>query len=65
MRDKVGEIAGEVYRLLDEEGSLPVSKVGKNIEAPRSKVNMGIGWLSKEGKLEFDEEGRSTEVSLK
>lgn len=65
MDDRIGSLAGEVYRLLDEDGEKSLNQVCKAVNAPRSKVNMAIGWLAREEKLEFVEEGRGTAVQLK
>lgn len=65
MNDKVGEVAGEVWDFLQEEGKSSLSAVNKAVSEPRSRVNMGIGWLAREGKLEFDDEGRGISVELK
>ena len=65
MNDDVGEVAGEVWDFLNEEGKSSLSAVNKAISEPRSRVNMGIGWLAREDKLEFDAEGRGVSVELK
>lgn len=64
MDGRIGEIAGEVYEFLEEEGKTSVSGVASSIDVPRTKVNMAIGWLAREGKLEFNEEGRGKSLSL-
>ncbi|MFT4867760.1 MAG: hypothetical protein ACI9LV_000364 [Candidatus Nanohaloarchaea archaeon] len=64
MEQKIGELAGYVWRFLEDEGKSSVSSVCKAVDAPRSKVNMAIGWLAREDKLEFIDEGRGTSVQL-
>ena len=65
MDDKIGELAGEVWKYLREEGESSVSGIGRAIDAPRTKVNMAIGWLAREDKIEFENQGRGNSVSLK
>jgi hypothetical protein len=65
LNDRIGEIAGEVYNVLEEEGKSSLSAVSDSVSAPRSRVNMAIGWLAREDNLEFDDEGRGTHVELK
>ncbi|MBC5792891.1 MAG: winged helix-turn-helix domain-containing protein [Nanohaloarchaea archaeon] len=60
----MGELAGYVWRFLEEEGETSVSGVTKAVDAPRTKVNMAIGWLAREEKLEFVDNGRGTSVRL-
>lgn len=64
MQQKIGELAGYVWRFLEDEGKASVSSVCDAVDAPRSKVNMAIGWLAREDKLEFVDEGRGTSVRL-
>lgn len=65
MEDNIGELAGEVWNHLEEEGENSLSGVSKAVEAPRSQVNMALGWLAREGKLDFINEGRGTDISLR
>jgi hypothetical protein len=65
MDDRIGSLAGKVYRLLDDGGEHSLNQVCKAVNAPRSKVNMAIGWLAREDKLEFVEKSRGTAVRLK
>ncbi|MFB6192977.1 MAG: winged helix-turn-helix domain-containing protein [Candidatus Nanohaloarchaea archaeon] len=64
MEDKIGEVAGKVWNYLNEEGKCSVSSIASSLSFPRSKVNMAIGWLAREDKLEFVDEGRGTYVRL-
>lgn len=65
MEDKIGELAGYVWRFLEDEGESSFSAVADAVDAPRSKVSMAIGWLAREDKLEFRDEGRGNKISLK
>ncbi|MBY6294016.1 hypothetical protein GLU60_01350 [Nanohaloarchaea archaeon H01] len=65
MDERIGELAGYVWRYLEDEGESSVSSIGKAVDAPRSKANMAIGWLAREDKLEFFDKGRGTSVDLK
>lgn len=65
MDGRIGEVAGEVWDFLDENGETSVSGIGKALDAPRTKVNMAIGWLAREDKLEFIDSGRGNSVRLK
>ncbi|MFB6145946.1 MAG: winged helix-turn-helix domain-containing protein [Candidatus Nanohaloarchaea archaeon] len=64
MQDRIGELAGYVWRYLEDEGESSVSSIVDAVDAPRSKVHMAIGWLAREDKLEFNSEGRGSTVSL-
>jgi DNA-binding IclR family transcriptional regulator len=60
MEDRIGELAGDVWDHLQEKGEQSVSAVSRALDAPQTKVNMALGWLAREGKLEFNAEGRGT-----
>ena len=62
--DQIGETAGEVWHLLDAEGPLALTKIVKEIDAPRDLVMQAVGWLAREEKLTIEEEKRSKIVSL-
>jgi hypothetical protein len=65
MDERIGELAGDVWNFLEEESEASVSSIGKAVDAPRAKVNMAIGWLAREDKLEFVDNGRGNSVYLK
>jgi hypothetical protein len=54
-----------VWQHLDQNGAVTLSKLVKEIDAPRDQVMQGIGWLAREGKIRFDETSRSKVISLK
>lgn len=60
----VGETAGAIWQLLDERGSLAMTQIVKEINAPRDQIMQSIGWLAREGKLTIREEGRRKIASL-
>ena len=64
MEDTIGELAGHVWDFLEEEEEASVSAVSRAVDAPQTKVNMAIGWLARENKLEFVTEGRGTSIQL-
>lgn len=65
MQEKIGKTAGKVYNFLEENGEASMSEIAKNVKGSRSKVNMAIGWLAKEQKLEFVDKGNGTGIKLK
>lgn len=61
----IGEIAGEIWKLLKEEGSVSLSALVRKTKRPQSMVYMGIGWLAREDKLVFTQTKRGMYFSLK
>jgi hypothetical protein len=62
---QIGETAGQIWHLLDTKGSLPITKIIKEVEAPRDTVMQALGWLAREDKINIDEDARSKVVSLR
>ncbi len=65
MQERIGKLAGKVYHYLEQADEPSVSKVTREVEGSGTKIYMAIGWLAKEGKLEFIENGRGTSVRLR
>ena len=61
---KIGEIAGMVWGTLAQEGPMSLSRLVKLIGEPRDSVMQALGWLAREGKVDFEDEGRTRFVSL-
>jgi len=65
MEHTIGELAGEVHNFLEEVEEASLSQVSREVDGSQSKVNMALGWLAREGKLEFTDMGRGTGARLK
>ncbi len=61
---EVGTVAGIVWQHLDEHGPKTLSKLAREIDAPRDLVMQGVGWLAREGKIRFEQGPRSKQVAL-
>ena len=61
----IGETAGEIWRLLNNEGPMSTSAVARRIKQSQTAVCMGIGWLAREDKLRFTETKRGMQLSVK
>ena len=61
----IGETAGLVWNFLRSNGECSLSALEKRVEAPRSIVNMAVGWLAREGKIEVKDEKRKVRISLR
>jgi hypothetical protein len=61
----IGEMAGTVWKILKKEGEVLLPQVAKAATAKEPLVYMALGWLAREGKLEFRAKGRQTLVALR
>jgi len=62
---QIGDTAGQIWHLLDAKGSLPITKIIKEVDAPRDTVMQALGWLAREDKINIDDDARSKTVSLR
>ncbi len=67
MKERIGNTAGDVWHLLSEKDEMTVTAIVREVDAPSSVAYMAVGWLAREGKLEFIEDGkkRANMVRLK
>ncbi len=63
--EQIGENAGRVWHQLNENGPTSLSKLIKQIDAPRDVVMQAIGWLAREGKIEISDSNRGRIVGLR
>ncbi len=60
----IGETAGHVWQFLHLNGKSSLNAVEKGVRAPKWLVDMAVGWLAREGKLELSEEKRALQIWL-
>jgi hypothetical protein len=62
---RIGATAGVIWRLLDAHGPLSISRLVKEVDAPRDLVMQSLGWLARENKICIDDDSRTRIVSLR
>lgn len=60
----IGDASGRIWHTLAEHGPLSVPSLAKTTRLAPNVVHAAIGWLAREGKLEFTQEGKGVVVSL-
>ncbi|WP_442482989.1 winged helix-turn-helix domain-containing protein [Aeoliella sp. SH292] len=63
--DEIGPTAGLVWQTLNDQGAQTVAALKKSVDAPGDLVMAAVGWLAREGKLEFETSGRTVKISLR
>jgi hypothetical protein len=63
--ESIGDVAGQVWQLLDSQGAQSVPAIKKAISAPDDIILAAIGWLAREDKLTFSKSARSLTISLR
>lgn len=62
--ESIGTISGLVWNYLNDSGPVTLSRLARDVDAPRDLVMQGVGWLAREGKVEFLEGSRSKLITL-
>ena len=65
MLENIGSIAGTVWRYLEENSEATVTKLTRELGENERTVLMAIGWLAREGKLDFEKRKQGTYITLK
>ena len=64
MKEKIGTDAGNIWKVLDEQGSKSIKELKKLTKLTEKEIYAAIGWLAREEKLAFNKKEDDTEVSL-
>ncbi len=62
---EIGETAGNVWQVLNENGPMSLAKLVERIGGNRDVVMQAVGWLAREGKLDISETKRGKSLTLK
>ena len=65
MQTEIDSAAGIIWRYLNENGEMTLSKLKRGTRLAAPLLLMGIGWLSREEKLSFTKAGRIVRVSFR
>ncbi len=61
----IGQTAGHIWHILHEEGELRLSTLQKRVDASATLLQLALGWLAREDKIEIAADGRSYRVRLR
>lgn len=65
MLDNIGNVAGAIWRYLEINNEASVTKLTREIGENQRTVLMGVGWLAREGKLDFEQRKQGIYITLK
>ena len=65
MLDNIGNVAGAIWRYLEINNEASVTKLTREVGENERTVLMGVGWLAREGKLDFEKRKQGIYVTLK
>ena len=65
MLESIGSVAGAIWHYLENNNEATLTKLTREIGENERKVLMGVGWLAREGKLDFEQRKQGTYITLK
>lgn len=65
IQEQIIESAGQIYNYLSNKGEVSINKMKKDLSLNENFAEMGLGWLSREDKIEYTKKLRSVTVRLK
>ena len=65
IQQEIINAAGMIYNYLSDKGEVSISKLSKDLDLAENFAEMGLGWLSREDKLEYTKKLRSVTVRLR
>lgn len=60
----IGSVAGRIWHYLHDQGTVSITQLTRDVDAPRDTVMQGIGWLAREGKVVISKTARSRQIQL-
>ena len=65
MQETIIETAGKIWEYLNENGEVTTKKMNKDLGLNENFTSLGLGWLAREDKVNFNKKGSYTKVSLR
>ncbi len=65
IQEQIIESAGQIYNYLSNKGEVSINKMKKDLSLNDNFTEMGLGWLSREDKLEYTQKAKSVTVKLR
>ena len=65
MLENIGSVAGVIWHYLENNNEATITKLTREIGENERTVLMGVGWLAREGKLDFEKRKQGTYITLK
>lgn len=64
MKDEIGETAGKIWEILKKRGEVNVTQLPRLLNEKSAITYQGLGWLAREGKVEYQTKTGKTLVFL-
>ena len=64
LKAEIGKTAGEVWKFIGKNGKVSLADLATAMKVKPDVAHQAIGWLAREGKIEFVKQAKTTVVSL-
>lgn len=64
MKISIGEMAGQIWELINAKGPVTLTKLKTSIKADDLLLYSALGWLAREDKITIDNTGKSVKISV-
>ncbi len=65
MREMIGQTAGKIWDTLNVENEISLTRLPKMVGERETVVYQALGWLAREDKIEYEQKGNRTLVSIR
>lgn len=65
IQEQIIQSAGQIYNYLNLKGEVSINKMKKDLSLAENFAEMGLGWLSREDKIEYTQKAKSVTIKLK
>ena len=65
IQEQIIESAGQIYNYLSNKGEVSINKMTKDLDLEGNFTAMGLGWLSREDKIDYTPKAKSVTVRLR
>jgi hypothetical protein len=62
---QVGETAGKIWHLLNDEGPQTFPQLKKKLDGSGELLGFALGWLAREDKVDLKQEKKTLKIALK
>lgn len=64
MKEKIGEVAGKIWKTLGEKGEVNLALLPKFLKEKSEVAYQSLGWLAHEGKIIYFKKGERNFIAL-
>ncbi len=65
IQQEIINAAGQIYNYLSDKGEVSINKMTKDLDLDGNFTAMGLGWLSREDKIDYTPKAKSVTVKLR